>query len=165
VIEFSNVKELEAFNESIGSLITRVVDYAVKFEEFNLSYEISFTITDNLGIKEYNCQYRNIDRETDVLSFPMLEFDKKDIIAHNFKVSKEDENPENGNVVLGDIILSLEKAAQQALEYGHSFEREVAFLTVHSVLHLLGYDHMELEDEVIMRKEEEQILSNMNLSR
>lgn len=165
MIEFNNVKGLEAFNEDIGSLITRVIEAAIRYEEFNFNYEVSVTITDNSGIREYNSQYRNIDRETDVLSFPMLEFDKKDIIAHNFKVSEEDKNPENGNVVLGDIILSLEKAKQQAEEYGHSIEREVAFLTVHSVLHLLGYDHMIIEDEVIMRKEEEQVLSNMNLSR
>lgn len=92
--------------------------------------DISVTVTDNIHIHELNREYRGVDRPTDVLSFPMYSF-------------TDDDMPEEGPapVVLGDIVISVERAKEQAVEYGHSFQREISFLTVHSVLHLLGYDH------------------------
>ncbi len=92
--------------------------------------DISVTVTDNIHIHELNREYRGVDRPTDVLSFPMYSF-------------TDDDMPEDGPapVVLGDIVISVERAKEQAVEYGHSFQREISFLTVHSVLHLLGYDH------------------------
>ena len=97
--------------------------------------DISVTVTDNIHIHELNREYRGVDRPTDVLSFPMYSF-------------TDDDMPEEGPapVVLGDIVISAERAKEQAAEYGHSFQREISFLTVHSVLHLLGYDH-EVSDE------------------
>jgi len=114
-------------------------------------------IVDNNFIKELNRNYRNVNKETDVLSFPIFEF-KNGQLQEDIVVV-EDEIP------LGDIVISIEKALQQAKEFGHSLEREVAYLTVHSVLHLLGFDHIEEDDRKVMRKYEEQILDSMGLTR
>ncbi|MFQ9615744.1 MAG: rRNA maturation RNase YbeY, partial [Clostridium butyricum] len=108
----------------------------------------------------------NIDRETDVLSFPMLDYDNKKIFKEMYKGYEFSQSDFDGEeLVLGDIVLSLEKALEQSLEFNHSFEREASYLVVHSVLHLLGYDHMEEEDKVIMRKREEEILNELNITR
>ena len=115
--------------------------------------EVSITLTDNVYIHELNMKYRNIDRPTDVLSFALNEGEEPEIV--------------DGPVVnmLGDIIISVERATEQAAEYGHSIEREIAFLTVHGMLHLLGYDHMVKNEKEIMREKEEEILNNFNLKR
>lgn len=165
MIEFSNNQKAFEFKDEFKNLINSAVAAALKYEGFNYNYEISVVITDNAGIRRMNHQFRNIDRETDVLSFPMIEFSKNDLNNQIYEISDDEINPETGNVVLGDIVISIEKASEQAREYGHSFDREIAFLTVHSTLHLLGYDHMRIEDEQIMRKKEEMILSSINLSR
>lgn len=165
MIEYSNNQEKYEFNNKTEALIAKAIDEALKFEGFKYNYEISIVVTDNNGIKVMNKQYRNIDKETDVLSFPMLEFFNKRLENQIYDFTDEEINPETGDVMLGDIVISIEKAYQQAEEYGHSFERELSFLTVHSTLHLLGYDHMIIEDEQEMRKKEEMILSGINLSR
>lgn len=115
--------------------------------------EVSVTLTNNAYIKELNAQYRNKDTATDVLSFALNEGDEPEI--------------QGGAAVnlLGDIIISLERAKEQAQEYGHSMEREVAFLTVHGMLHLLGYDHIEESDRQEMRREEEFVLSHLEIFR
>jgi probable rRNA maturation factor len=165
VIEFNNKQDKIEFNEDMEKLIENAINAAIEFEGFNYDYEVSVVITDNDDIREINREYRNIDNVTDVLSFPMLEFEKDKNKNSIFRISENDKDPETGNVVLGDIVLSLEKACDQAEEYGHSKERETAFLTVHSILHLLGYDHEMEEDRVIMREKEESVLNRMNLSR
>lgn len=165
MIEFSNNQEIYNFKDEFKSLIDSAVFETLKFEGFKYNYEISVVITDNSGIKKINHQFRNIDRETDVLSFPMIEFDKKNMHDQAYQVSEDEINPENGNVMLGDIVISIEKAYEQAREYGHSIDREIAFLTVHSTLHLLGYDHMQVEDEKVMINKQKAILAGMNLSR
>jgi probable rRNA maturation factor len=165
LIEYSNNQDRFEFSREAEGLISKAVDAALKFEGFKYDYEISAVITDNAGIKIMNKQFRNIDRETDVLSFPMIEFQHDDLEFQIYDVSDDEINPETGNVMLGDIVISIEKAYEQAEEYGHSFDRELAFLTVHSTLHLLGYDHMLIKDEQVMRKKEEKILSDINLSR
>lgn len=115
--------------------------------------EVSITLTDNVYIHELNMKYRHIDRPTDVLSFALNEGDEPEIV--------------DGPVVnmLGDIIISVERATEQAAEYGHSIEREIAFLTVHGMLHLLGYDHMEEVDRVEMRKEEDYVMDKLGIGR
>ena len=115
--------------------------------------EVSITLTDNVYIHELNMKYRNIDRPTDVLSFALNEGEEPEIV--------------DGPVVnmLGDIIISVERATEQAAEYGHSIEREIAFLTVHGMLHLLGYDHMEETDRVEMRKEEDYVMEKLEIGR
>ena len=112
---------------------------------------VSVTFTDNEGIREKNREFRGIDAPTDVLSFPIYDF-------------RHGEGPLPGEVCeLGDIVISLERAAEQAEDFGHSYEREVAFLTVHSVLHLLGYDHLEPEEELGMRERQRVVMRKLGL--
>ena len=115
--------------------------------------EVSITFTDNEHIHEINRDYRNVDRPTDVISFALNEGDEPEI---------EGGAPVN---VLGDIIISVEKAVEQASDYGHSVEREVAFLTVHGMLHLLGYDHIEEDDRKEMRREEDFVMEKLGIGR
>ncbi len=114
--------------------------------------EVDITFVSSRKIRELNRQFRQVDRETDVLSFPLGDGDYET-------------DPENGAVSLGDIVISLEKAYDQAREYGHSFEREVGFLTVHSMLHLLGYDHIDEDEGDVMREHEKIILERIGLTR
>ena len=119
-------------------LIKKVIKEALNYENIIDDAEISVSIVDNKEIHEINKKHRNIDSATDVLSFPLIDFNNENL-------------PANGSVVyLGDIIISIERAYEQAREYGHSIEREIGFLTAHSVLHLLGYDHMVPDEEKIM---------------
>ena len=136
--------------QKLRGLVRRSVNAALKYEDFQRPCEVSVTFTDNEKIRELNAQYRSIDRATDVLSFPLFDED--------FEEEEE--------LALGDVVLSLEKAQEQAKEYGHSFEREVAFLVVHSVLHLLGYDHeTSEEDEKEMFFRQEEIMKLLKLER
>lgn len=146
--------------------IKEIIDYALKEEQVLIPYEVSLIFVDNEAIREINSDTRGIDRATDVLSFPMLDYDEKKVfkecyLDHEFSFIDLSE----GNLVLGDIVLSLERAKEQSEEFGHSFIREVCYLVTHSILHLLGYDHMEDDDKVIMRAREEEILSKFNIER
>ena len=133
-------------------LIRRCCNAVLLMEDFNDSAEISVRFVDNEQIKELNAQFRDIDRETDVLSFPLGEN------------GVYDRNPGTGAALLGDIVISMQKAMEQAEEYGHSLDREVAFLTVHSMLHLLGYDHVDGGMEAVrMREKEELIMEQLGL--
>ncbi len=133
-------------------LVKRVVLAVLDFEDFGRRAEVSVTFTDNEGIHALNREYRNVDRPTDVLSFPLSD--------------GEDYDTDGDAVLLGDIVISLERAQTQAEEYGHSFEREVAFLTVHSMLHLLGYDHeTSPEDERDMFARQDEILISAGMTR
>jgi probable rRNA maturation factor len=164
MIIFDNTQDKIEFNDEMKLLIERTIKGALEHEKFEKPYEISFLITDNSGIREINREHRKIDRETDVLSFPMLEF-KTGYYKGQIELNVDDLNPDTGEVVLGDIVISIEKATAQAEEYGHSLEREMAFLTVHSILHLLGHDHEVEDDRVIMRKKEVEILNELGLYR
>jgi probable rRNA maturation factor len=134
-------------------LITSVAKAALEYEGIKDDAEISFTLTDNETIHELNKKHRGIDRPTDVLSFPLIDFETEDIDSIN------------GTIYLGDIIISIDKAKAQAEEYGHSLRRELGFLTAHSMLHLLGYDHMVPEEEKIMFTKQEDILNSIGLTR
>ena len=127
--------------------------------------QISLMITDNEGIREFNRDNRGIDKETDVLSFPNIDF----VQPSDFELVEEDEadyfDPETGELILGDIIISAEKVKQQASEYGHSEKREYAFLVAHSMYHLCGYDHMEEEEEVVMNEKQELLLQYLEITR
>ena len=151
----SNQQKLIPVTTQIRTTVKHACSETLYEEGYNGSFEISVTFVDNEGIRGINKQYRAIDRETDVLSFPMTEE------GEEFFVS-----PETGCFMLGDIVISLEKAYAQAKEYGHSFKREVAFLTVHSMLHLLGYDHERSEEEEReMFGKQEIVLDAMGLRR
>ncbi|NMB00209.1 MAG: rRNA maturation RNase YbeY [Firmicutes bacterium] len=134
---------------SYEALIRRGFEVAARLEELQEPWEVSITFVDNASIQELNRQYRHIDSATDVLSFP-----QDDEFAPWLELR-----------VLGDIVISLERAMEQAEEYGHSTEREVMFLAVHGFLHLLGYDHEAPEEQAIMRSREEQILRELDLGR
>ncbi len=166
MIFIDNRQDKICVSEELEETIESVIEYALKEEEVNIPCEVSVVFVDNEEIREINKENRNIDKATDVLSFPMLEYPEgsvfKDVyLNHKFHVIDLD----NGNLILGDIVLSLEKAEEQRKEFGHSFLREAAYLTVHSVLHLLGYDHMEEEEKNVMRKREEEILNKFHLTR
>ncbi len=136
------------------SLIEKAIRGTLECENFERNVVVSVTFTDNEGIREKNREFRDIDRATDVLSFPMYDM-------------ANGEMPEEGmDCELGDIVLSLERAAEQAVEFGHSYERECAFLTVHSMLHLLGYDHVNSDEEdEEMRAHQRVIMTHIGLER
>ena len=154
-IDFENRQELLPLTYKLKMLVRRAVETTLDYEQYENPIEVSVTFTDNEGIRELNRKFRNIDRATDVLSFPLFDY------------TGESEEPPVDEFVgmLGDIVISLEQAKKQAEEFGHSFEREAAFLTVHSMLHLLGYDHEAGGDEEAdMRRRQREILDRMGLS-
>lgn len=156
-IIIQNQQDKVDVDQHISKIIEESIVNTIKIFLEEENFEISVLIVDNNFIKELNKNYRNVNKETDVLSFPIFEFKNGKLLEDI--VIMEDEIP------LGDIVISIEKAAQQAEEFGHSLEREVAYLTVHSVLHLLGFDHIEDDDRKVMREYEEQILQSMGLTR
>lgn len=163
VIIFDNRQSIEEYGSEIEDIIKNIVNHSLAHEGFDHEYEISVSLVDNEEIREINKNFRDIDKATDVLSFPMVEYGEG-YYTKDFKFSPFDITPE-GYIPLGDIVLSLERAREQSIEYGHSYYREVAFLTCHSVLHLLGHDHIEEEERLIMREKEEDILSKLSFNR
>lgn len=150
----SNEQEKTAPPEDIEHLIEICTAAALEEEGIDDTAEVSVTLVDNEGIRELNREHRDIDRETDVLSFPLGDDDGYEV------------DPDNDAIMLGDIVISLEKAAQQAEEYGHSYRREVAFLITHSLFHLLGYDHVNSEEEEkIMFGKQEKVLDKLGITR
>ncbi len=150
----SNEQEKMAPPEDIEHLIEICTAAALEEEGIDDTAEVSVTLVDNDGIRELNREHRDIDRETDVLSFPLGDDDGYEV------------DPDNDAIMLGDIVISLEKAAQQAQEYGHSYRREVAFLITHSLFHLLGYDHVNSdEEEKIMFSKQEKVLDKLGITR
>jgi probable rRNA maturation factor len=166
MILFDNRQNKIEYSEEIENTLESIIDYALKEEKLTIDYEVSVIFIDNEQIREINAEFRHIDKETDVLSFPMLEYPSSKVYKDVYMEQNFDDSYfSEGRLVLGDIALSLEKAEEQSRDYGHSFLREIAYLTVHSVLHLLGYDHMIDEDKVLMRKREEEILERFNIVR
>ena len=155
-------KDIEK-NEKYESTIKEVVKECFKTEGLDkTNLYISITLTNPEEIEKINKQYRNIDKATDVLSFPM--FEKEDLekfLVENSKVSDVNTQVD----ILGDIVISIPKVYEQAEEYGHSFERELAYMVVHGFYHLMGYDHMEEADKKIMRQKEENVLQNLGIKR
>lgn len=160
-------------NEYVGkmlpdyeSIIEEIVEAALDYENCPYECEVSVTLVDDETIHQVNKEFRNIDRATDVLSFPALDYEE----AGNFDWLENDDqiasfNPETGELVLGDIMISMEHVEAQAKEYGHSQRREFAFLIAHSMLHLMGYDHMVEEERVVMERKQEEILQMKNYTR
>lgn len=149
--------ELEE-NKKYEDIIERVIKQCYKEEHLLKSKLIvQITLTTPENIRKINKKYRNIDKETDVLSFPM--FEKQEIEQ---KIKKQDFAYED---ILGDIVISIEKVKEQAEEYGHSFDRELSYMIVHGFYHLMGYDHIEEKDKIKMRPKEEKILNELNIKR
>ena len=142
------------------ALIRRAITTALTAEGMTLRCEVNVNVTDDAGIHEVNLTMRDVDRPTDVLSFPMFDLSPGEL------PDETDADPATGLIPLGDMCLSMERVKAQAREFGHSDRRELAYLVVHSVLHLLGYDHLdEGEEKARMRAREETIMENLGLTR
>jgi probable rRNA maturation factor len=166
MINIENEQTLIEIDEMLIKAISDTIRYTL--EDQNVSYEgeVSVLLVDNETIRGINRDTRNIDAETDVLSFPMIDYEPGKTYnelysSHEFGVEYFDGDA----LVLGDVVLSMEKAIEQAEEYGHSIKREVCYLVLHSVLHLLGYDHLNEYDKIRMRAEEEKILNALEITR
>ena len=148
-------------DELIVSVINEALDYV------GCPYECSINVllTDDTGIRDMNRDFRGIDRATDVLSFPMLSFDAPADFSGVEEDPSDYADPETGELVLGDIVISCERARAQAAEFGHSLKREVAFLTAHSMLHLCGYDHIDEAERSVMEQKQEEILTKLGITR
>ena len=147
-------------NFDVEALLNRVISAALAAEGVEVPCELSVLITNDEGIHQINLEQREVDRPTDVLSFPMFELEPGEMPDADMA------DPDTDLVPLGDMVISLERAVEQAVEYGHSVEREVSYLAVHSVLHLLGYDHMdEGPMKAQMRAREEAILGELGITR
>ena len=145
-------------NEIYETIISKAIEKCFEIENLGKSnLYVNIILTNPSHIREYNKQYRNIDKETDVLSFPM--FEKQELEEKITK--KQFEVPD----ILGDMVLSIPKIKEQAQEFENTFERELSYMVVHSFYHLLGYDHMQEEDKKIMRQKEENVLSKMGITR
>lgn len=146
-------------------IVKQVADEVLDSEGCPYEVQLNVLLTDNAGIREFNREYRQIDRETDVLSFPNLEYQE----PARFDIPEELEadyfDPESGELILGDIVISVEKVREQAENYGHSQKREFAFLTAHSMLHLCGYDHMEPAEAAVMEEKQEAVLQRLGIGR
>lgn len=152
------------FEFDYRKLAEEVITFALDYEHFPYETEVNLTLVDNETIQEINREQREIDKPTDVLSFPMIEYAS----AADFSEIEESDdnfNPDTGEAMLGDIVISVPKVLEQAENYGHSVRREFSFLIVHSVLHLLGYDHMTPKDAAFMENKQKDILNAMNILR
>lgn len=145
-------------------LAEEVIEAALDYERCPYEATVSLLLTMNNEIQEMNRNFREIDRATDVLSFPMIAYEE----AGTFDFLEEDDSafdPESGELVLGDIVISKERVIAQSEEYGHSIRREYAFLIAHSMLHLMGYDHMEEEERAVMEQKQRDILEQLGITR
>ena len=145
-------------------LATKVADAVLDYEKCPYEAQVELLLTMNEEIRQMNLEFRGIDRATDVLSFPMTEFPSPADYAY-LDTDDSSFDPETGELMLGNIVISKERAKEQAEEYGHSLKRELSFLTVHGFLHLLGYDHMEKEDEIKMFSLQNEILKEYGVNR
>ena len=161
-IEYEAKKD---WNVDYRPIIETIVLAALDYEKCPYEAEVNVLLTDNEEIRRLNREFRSIDRETDVLSFPMGDFETPSDFDRLEEQAEDYFNPETGELLLGDIVISVDKVQEQAEKYGHSQERELAFLVAHSMLHLCGYDHMEEEERLIREKKQEEILSLQGYTR
>lgn len=153
------------FPFDIEEIVKGVAEEVLDTEQCPYEVQLNVLVTDNEGIHQFNREHRGIDKETDVLSFPNLEFESEGI----FDIDEDEEadyfDPDSGELILGDIIISADKVFEQAESYGHSLKREFAFLVAHSMLHLCGYDHMVEEEAKVMERKQEETLSKLGITR
>ncbi len=166
MINIENEQNLVEIDEELIKAITNIISYTLKDQKVSYEGEVSVLLVDNETIRDINRDNRNIDKETDVLSFPMIEYEPGKTYTDQYQNHKFGIEYFDGEaLVLGDVVISMEKAVEQANDYGHSTKREVCYLVVHSILHLLGYDHMNKDDKIKMRAEEEKILNAFEITR
>ncbi len=160
-LDITNERNKIELTDELSTLIEKVIKTALFIHDINCDVEISLLFTDADEIREINKTYRNIDKSTDVLSFPQLEFNKEGVIDEEY-IPKDEGYP---YLSLGDVVINVEQVYIQAQEFGHSKERETGYLVAHSILHLLGYDHMQEDEKLIMRAKEEEIMSLLGIER
>ena len=153
------------FPFEVEALVEQVAGQVLDTEGCPYEVQINVLLTDNEGIREYNRQFRDIDRETDVLSFPNLDFEEPALFDIDEDREADYFDPDSGELILGDIILSVDRIQEQAENYGHSQKREFAFLVAHSLLHLCGYDHMEEAEAAVMEAKQEAALQALGITR
>lgn len=161
-IENETDKELEFSLQEIGDKVCKKV---LETEECPFDCQINLVVTDNEQIQEMNQYMRNINAPTDVLSFPNLVFEQPGVFSQKNELTIDCIDPETKEIILGDIMISMDKLVEQAHNYGHSLMREYAFLLTHSMLHLCGYDHMEAEEASVMEAKQEEILNALGIVR
>ena len=151
----------------VEELSIKIIEYILDIEQCPYEVEVNLSITDNEGIKEINKTYRGIDKATDVLSFPNVDYPEPSdfILVQDVEAQADYFNPDTGELILGDIMISYDKLIEQAQEYGHTLLREFSFLLAHSMLHLLGYDHMEEKEMKSMEQRQEEILNYLGITR
>ena len=153
------------FAFDVKEVADQVVEAVLASEGCPFDAQLNLLITDNAGIRDYNNRFRQIDRETDVLSFPNVDYDTPSDFYGLDEREADYFDPDSGELILGDIIISADKVKDQAELYGHSEKREFAFLVAHSMLHLCGYDHMEPEEAKVMEEKQEAVLSGLGITR
>lgn len=146
-------------------IINNVIEESIDYVDCPYDFEVNVILTDNEGIHQINLDMRQIDNPTDVLSFPMCDFETPGDFSLLEETPEEYFNPDTGELMLGDIVISVEKVKEQAEKYGHSETRELAFLVAHSMLHLSGYDHMEEEERAEMEAMQSEILERRGYRR
>ncbi len=156
----------ESFDFDYEKAAESIIEQALDYLKCPYEVQVNLTLTDNEGIHQINKEYRQIDRPTDVLSFPLIDYEEPNVFPENLEEAAEDYfDLDTGELMLGDIIISVEKCKEQAAEYGHSVLREYSFLIVHSILHLFGYDHMEDDERAVMEQKQREILDAAGISR
>ena len=153
------------FPFNVEETVRTVCEAVLDEEKCPYEVQVNVVLTDNEGIREMNRECRKIDRETDVLSFPNVDFEREGV----FEIDEDREadyfDPDSGELILGDIMISVDKVKEQAENYGHSLRREFAFLVAHSMLHLCGYDHMEVEEAKVMEAKQRDVLEGLGITR
>ena len=152
-----------SFSFDAREIAETVVEASLEYVQFPYEAEVNLLITHDEEIREMNREHRGIDRATDVLSFPMLEFERPGDFTGIDEEMSDVFDPESGELMLGDIVISADKVIAQAEEYGHSPKREYAFLIAHSMLHLCGYDHMEADERKVMEQKQREIMEKINI--
>ena len=160
-----NFETTTSFSFSVQEISEKVAAGVLKYEGCPYEACVNLLLTDNEGIHAYNKEYRDIDKETDVLSFPNVDYETAGDFSAAEQYRAECFDLDSGELILGDIIISVDKVKEQALEYGHSELREFAFLVAHSMFHLCGYDHMSDEEAKVMEQKQEEVLSALGISR
>ena len=156
----------DSFDFDYEEAAKSIIEQALEYLKCPYEVQLNLTLTDNEGIHMINKEYRQIDRPTDVLSFPLVDYPEPNVFPESIEETAEDYfDLDTGELMLGDIIISIEKCKEQAKEYGHSELREYSFLIVHSMLHLFGYDHMEDDERTVMEEKQKEILDLAGISR
>lgn len=161
-IEYEANKKL---NFDYEALVEKVIVACLYYEACPYEAEVNVLLTNDTEIQLINKEYRDIDKPTDVLSFPSIEFEREGDFSGLEESTVSYFHPETGELILGDIVISVDRAIVQAEEYGHSLEREIAFLTAHSMFHLFGYDHMEASERIRMEEKQNNVLNQLHILR